>query len=150
MKVIELYESSQDKITIQKIIESYDKVLLQLEKAHKSIYNEVINELYIDINGYHFNAEMLSNALKMMVNDDGSEAPKWSVEETNNVANQYGIIFDEFNEYDWNYVMNMIYSDYCLILKDNIINYVNMSRKFLNDKDAPKGKALRYFFAMHY
>ena len=40
--------------------------------------------------------------------------------------------------------MNMIYSDYCEVLGDNVTSYVRMAHKFLNDKDAPDGKALRY------
>ena len=150
MKVIELYEKSNDENSVQKIIESYDKVLMRIEKAHKDIYRDIMNELYIDINGYHFNEEMLSNAVENMINDNGTKSPKWSIEETTNVANQYGIAFDTFNEYDWNYVMNMIYSDYVEVLNDNLMNYVNMSKKFLYDKDAPEGKALRYYLAMNY
>lgn len=60
----------------------------------------------------------------------------------------YGISFRDFNEYDWNYAMNMIYSDYCEVLGDNVTSYVRMAHKFLNDKDAPDGKALRYAMCM--
>lgn len=44
--------------------------------------------------------------------------------------------------------MNMIYSDYCEVLGDNVTSYVRMAHKFLNDKDAPDGKALRYAMCM--
>ena len=47
-----------------------------------------------------------------------------------------------------NMLMNMIYSDYCEMLGDNVTSYVRMAHKFLNDKDAPDGKALRYAMCM--
>lgn len=72
------------------------------------------------------------------------------VMETTQVANSSGVKFDKFNEYDWNYVMNMIYSDYVSILGSNVSSYAKMAEKFLMDKDAPDGKALRYAMAMKY
>lgn len=75
---------------------------------------------------------------------------EWTMMETTQVANSSGIKFDKFNEYDWNYVMNMIYSDYVSILGSNVSSYAKMAEKFLMDKDAPDGKALRYAMAMKY
>ena len=61
---------------------------------------------------------------------------------------QYGISFDKFNKYDWNYVMNMIYSDYYGAIGNNTESYVKVAKKFTMDKDAPEGKALKYYIAM--
>lgn len=59
-----------------------------------------------------------------------------------------GISFDTFNEYDWNYVMNMIYSDYYGAISNDTNAYVRLAKKFLEDKDAKEGKALCYYLAM--
>ena len=67
---------------------------------------------------------------------------------TGRATSTNGVSFRDFNEYDWNYAMNMIYSDYCEVLGDNVTSYVRMAHKFLNDKDAPDGKALRYAMCM--
>lgn len=83
-----------------------------------------------------------------MINDDGTTAPKWSVSDTTSVAMSNNVEFEHFNQYDWCYVMNMMYSDYREVLGDSLSMYVKMSKKFLFDKDAPKGKALRYYLAM--
>ena len=83
-----------------------------------------------------------------MINEDGTHGPHWTVEQTTDAARNNGITFKEYNEYDWNYVMNMIYSDYFGAVNDDTNIYVRMSKKFLQDKDAKDGKALCYYLAM--
>ena len=64
------------------------------------------------------------------------------------VVIQNGIPFDKFNKYDWNYVMNIIYSDYYGSIGNSIDSYFKIAKKFLMRKDAPEGKALKYYIAM--
>ena len=45
--------------------------------------------------------------------------------------------------------MNMLYSDYYGAVPDNVESYFKMAKAFLEDKDAPEGKAFRYYKAMH-
>lgn len=44
--------------------------------------------------------------------------------------------------------MNMLYSDYYGSVPDNVDTYFKMAKAFLEDKDAPEGKAFRYYKAM--
>ena len=44
--------------------------------------------------------------------------------------------------------MNMIYSDYYGSVPNETTSYAKLARKFLEDKDAEEGKALRYYLAM--
>lgn len=44
--------------------------------------------------------------------------------------------------------MNMIYSDYFGSVPNDTSVYSKMAYKFLEDKDAPEGKALHYYLAM--
>lgn len=129
-------------------VKIFDELLEDLKESHPEKYKEIDEKLYVLANGYHFNDSMLEEILSGMINDDGTKAPKWTVNETTQVARSNGIVFNKFNEYDWNYVMNMIYSDYCEVLGDNVTSYVKMAHKFLNDKDAPEGKALKYALCM--
>lgn len=133
---------------MEKLLNVFDKHMSQLKEAHPDKYKDLEDCIYVIAYGYHFNQEMLEDTLSTMVNDDGTKAPKWTVAETTNVAKSSGILFKTFNEYDWNYTMNMIYSDYCTVLGDSVVSYVKMADKFLNDKDAPEGKALRYAMCM--
>lgn len=134
--------------TIDHIIDIMDDILMELKEGHPDKYAKVKNKLYIASSGYHFNEDMLEEALKSMVNDDGTKGAKWSLSDTNSAASNNGINMRMFNQYDWNYVMNMMYSDFCEVLGDNTISYIKLAHKFLNDKDAPDGKALRYYLCM--
>lgn len=119
-----------------------------IKETNISLYNELELHLYKHLYGCHFNDILLSHALKGMINEDGTTGKHWTVEQTNSLAKQHGIVFDNYNEYDWNYVMNMIYSDYYGSVINDTSTYVKLSRKFIEDKDAPIGKAFIYYMAM--
>lgn len=152
MTVYKIYESIKNTPKwnegTENIIHVFDKTLKMIKEAHPEKYKDIKNDIYIAVNGYHFNEDMLSDITSKMINDNGTPAPKWTVAETTQVAKTNGVSFTKFNEFDWNYTMNMIYSDYCEVLGDNVVSYVKMAEKFLNDKDAPEGKALRYALSM--
>ena len=98
--------------------------------------------------GKHFSDWMLKRATEKMINEDGTVGPHWSVEQTTAVAKNNGVNFVKFNEYDWNYVMNMIYSDYYGAVSNDVNAYVRLAVKFIDDKDAKEGKAFCYYLAM--
>lgn len=111
-------------------------------------YDDIEMSLYKDVYGCHFNKWLLDKATKELVNEDGSKGAHWTLEQTTSVAKSNGIEFTHFNEYDWNYVMNMIYSDYFKSGGNNTTFYFELAKSFLMDKDAPDGKALKYYLAM--
>lgn len=114
----------------------------------KDVYEDIEMDLYKKVYGCHFTKWLLEKALKDMVNEDGTKGPHWTVEQTTNVAKANGIEFKHFNEYDWNYVLNMVYSDYYGAIPNELASYVKVARKFLEDRDVEEGKALRYYLAM--
>lgn len=104
---------------------------------------------YKAMHGCHFTAYTLEKALKHMQNEDGSTGGHWSLSQTTSLANANKVNFVTFNEYDFNYVMNMMYSDYYGHLNSNDSSaYIKLAKAFLYDKDAPEGKAFRYYLAM--
>lgn len=124
------------------------EALSMIKETNKDLYKSLENYLYKEIYGEHFNSWLLENATKMLTNEDGTQGAKWDVATTNSVAKSNGITFDKFNEYDFNYVMNMMYSDYFGAVSDEVASYLKLTKKFLMDKDAPSGKAYRYYIAM--
>jgi len=125
-----------------------DDALMMIRETNHDLYETLEHHLYKETYGCHFNDWLLNDATKYMVNEDGTIGPHWNVEQTTSVAKQNGISFDKFNEYDWNYVMNMMYSDYYGAVPNDTISYVRLSRKFLEDKDAKEGKAFKYYLSM--
>lgn len=110
-------------------------------------YNELVLQLHTKINGYHFSKETLELATSRLKNEDGSTGAHWTVEQTTAVAKNLGIDFanTNYNEYDWSYVMNMLYSDYFGVISNEASAYAKLARKFLEDKDAKDCKAFRYY-----
>ena len=92
-----------------------------------------------------FTRETAEYAVSKMKNEDGTEGGHWDYDTTTSVMKSKGY---DFNPCDWYYVLNMVYSDY--FSKDQPDDYYfKLAYDFLKDKDAPAGKAKRYFLAMH-
>ena len=125
-----------------------DNALSMLKETHPETYEDLEMYLYKEIYGCHFSDWLLDKALRSMQNEDGTTGGHWTVEQTTQVAQQNGITFDTFNEFDWNYVMNMMYSDYYGAVNNSVDSYFKLAKKFLMDKDSGKGKALKYYLAM--
>ena len=134
--------------TDEQLREFITDAITMIRETNYDLYETLENALYKEIYGCHFNEWMLEKATKSLINEDGTTGAHWSLEQTNNVAKQIGITFDTFNEYDWNYVMNMIYSDYYGSVANDTNTYAKMSKKFLEDKDAKDGKALKYYLEL--
>lgn len=106
---------------------------------------------YESQHGPHFNEEYARKAVSKMQNEDGSRGPHWSLDETTQFANQYGVNLNtRFNRYDWYVALNMIYSDYYRVImqmtnSNNIKHYVEFAKAWLNDKDIDEGKMWYYF-----
>lgn len=131
--------------TFEQLKEFADDALSMLKETNPSTYDDLEMYLYKEIYGKHFCDWMLEKATKYMVNDDGTTGPHWTVEQTTSVAKQSGITFEHYNEYDWNYVMNMIYSDFYGAVSNDTNAYIKLAKKWLDDKDAVDGKALCYY-----
>lgn len=92
----------------------------------------------------HFDRQTAEYAVSHMKNRDGSTRQKWSYEETSKVLSAKGYTF---NPADWYYVLNMKYSDEWEQGKPSE-EYIKSAYMFMDDVDAPKDKAKRYFLAM--
>ncbi len=109
-------------------------------------------ERYEKMYGPHFNEECAHKAVKKMENEDGTKGPRWSVEEAERIAAQYGVNLksEKFNKYDWFVALNMIRSDFYRAVvnmtgTDNPKHFVELTKAWLNDKDIESGKMWFYF-----
>ena len=143
-----MHKKILEDVTLEQLKKFVNHSLCELKLKDYEMYEELELELYTEVYGFHFNEWMLKCALENMHNEDETKGGHWTLEETNSVARQHGIEFIHCNQYDWNYVMNMIYSDYYGSVSNETSAYVKLAKKFLQDKDAPEGKALKYYLAM--
>lgn len=149
MNIKELYEEACKRTNYKELMEDwvcifYD-LLVEVKSDNPKLEKMVCNDLYISLYGEHFNKENAMEAVSGMENEDGSMGEHWSLTETTRIANENRITFKDFNEFDWYYVLNMVYSDYCKIFNDDLITYVKLAKAWLNDIDVPEGKAWRYY-----
>ena len=135
--------------TNEQVKEFVNNTLTMLKETNHDLYEELELHLYKELHGCHFTDWLVEKATSNMINEDGSVGRHWSIEQTNNIAKQNNISFTNFNEYDWNYVLNMIYSDYYGAVVNETLSYVKLARKFLEDKDAHEGKALKYYITFN-
>ena len=90
----------------------------------------------------HFTRKTAEYVVSMMKNKDGTTGEHRNYETTTQVMN------GDFNEADWYYVLNMIYSDYYKSGRSDD-TYIGLAMDFLSDPDAPEGKAKLYYKAMN-
>lgn len=79
-------------------------------------------------------------------NADGSKGFKWQEAQVVQIAKDMGVKFVEYDVTDLTAVVNMLYSDYCEVLKPYIpkseepLAYIRMAKAFLEDDDGLRGK----------
>ena len=120
----------------------------ELKRTNPEIYQEMECDLYESIHGPHFTDWKYEWAVKDLENEDGTKGPHWSAQDIAMLAKQKGVSFERFNEYDLAFAMNMAYSDYYGAVPDTVDSYFKIAKAFLEDKDAPEGKAFLYHKAM--
>lgn len=90
--------------------------------------------------------EMAEEWMAGIKNEDGKIGPHWPIEQTKQVMLQKGI---EVEPVTFWVVMNMLYSDYCAVLKKHNVNtidmYADLACAWIMDKDAVKEKAGAYY-----
>lgn len=119
-----------------------------LRSSNPDMHKELECGLYESIYGKHFCDWLYEEETAKMANEDGSSGAKWSLKDISDYAKSKGERFTCFNEYDLAYAMNMVYSDYYGSIPDTTDSYYKVATAFLNDKDAPEGKAYLYWRAM--
>lgn len=149
MNIKHLYEEMCKRSNYKELFEEwvciFGDLLAEVKADNPKLEKMVLNDLYVSLYGEHFNKENAMEAVSNMENEDGSMGEHWSITETTRVANDNRITFNGFNEYDWYYVLNMVYSDYCKIFNDDNQTYIKLAKAWLNDIDVPEGKAWRYY-----
>ena len=109
-----------------------------------AIYDDLETKIKEIVEGYHFDAVLLQEATSSMINSDGTTGSKWTVEQTN-IASDIDFNTKMYNEYDFNYIMNMSFSDFYELLGTDVNNYIKYSTLWLEDTDGGNDRAYRYY-----
>ena len=111
----------------------YDNELVA--EWRKDMPEQFAKKMYEDEFGCHiYTKEMYDEAVSLLVwVDNKGEGPKWEFEDIIKISD---IDFDtkEYYEYDFAYVMNMLWSDYCNVFTETSY-YKKMAKDYLEDPD---------------
>lgn len=119
--------------------------MARLECVMPQAYEELMLELHKNVYGSHFSKTLACKAVSELEDSNGNKGGKYSLEEVNKIRRDYNI---NLNENDFYFVINMLYSDYSKLLNNDLSLYVKMTCLFIEDEDAPEGKALKYYLSM--
>lgn len=120
-------------------------LMSELNITMPQVYETLLIDLHKNVYGFHFSKGLALKAVSELKDSNGNKGGKYSLEEASKIRRDYNI---SLNEYDFFYVLNMMYSDYSKFLNNDLASYVKMACLFLEDEDAPEGKALKYYLAM--
>lgn len=92
----------------------------------------------------HLSKKDIGDWRQKLQNADGSRGAHFDTNKVMQAAERMGIHFNNFSEKEFAITMNMLYSDYCEVLKPLIspdkeeMVYAKMAKAFLEDDDAPE------------
>lgn len=146
-ELIELYKISADNPSKKEHVQDVVCMLARkVKQACPEGYNEALAKMYEIAYDGHFSESLARRAVASMKNADGTTGEHWNMPQVREIIKNYGITI---NEYDFYYVINMLYSDFCKILGSDMAVYINLTKAYINDVDAPKDKALKLYLATH-
>lgn len=139
MKVRDLFTESmkRDKEFQDKFLQVFEDTL-----GHDVMEN-TFGELYLSLFGSHFIEETAREAVEGMYSAK-SKGECYTKAQTDEVAKKLGLTFNNYNDWDWYYTVNMVASDYSDILEPS--SYAKFAKAWLEDADVPSGKAFRYWW----
>lgn len=129
--------------TMEELTELVDDFVEEVKELHKEKAEDFILMVDLLLNP-HFSKKTAEYVVSKMKNKDDSYGEHWDYETTTRVLEAKGY---DFKPCDWYYVLNMMYSDYYKSGRSDD-TYIELAYDFLNDEDAPDGKAKRYYKAM--
>ena len=144
-KIVREYAKDSDTEDMNRLTHKIDWFTEKVREKDPVLVDHFLMKVDLLLNP-HFTKETAGYAVSMMKNKDGTMGEHWNYDETTSVLRDSKLPFEEA---DWYYTLNMIYSDYYKSDKSTK-NYVEMASDFLSDMDAPECKAKKYYLAMHY
>lgn len=137
------YTKDSDTRTMEMLTDKIDWFVCKVMDEDKELAEHFIMKVDLLLNP-HFTKETAEFVVSHFENKDGTKGAHWTYQQTNDVLKVKGYDFDEA---DWYYAMNMIWSDYYKGGRSDE-TYVELACDFLDDPDAPEDKAKKYYLAM--
>lgn len=142
-EIIEPLVDSADTSDVECLTEMTSEFIEKVRSRMPQEVEQFLMKIDLKLNP-HFTEESSKYAVAHMDNEDGTVGEHWNYSTTSDVLRSKSLMF---TQPDWYYVLNMMYSDYYDEEMDDDY-YIDLAIDFLKDKDAPEGKAKKYYLAM--
>lgn len=116
-----------------------------LKEECPEMYHIIKFKFYEMINGPHFTKDLCEEALECVIEDYKVKEAEFEYEESKQVAKKFGVEFEDFNEHDWHYALNICYHLFKDLCKDDIQMCAKLTYLWLRDKAIPEGKAFYHY-----
>ena len=141
--LVDEYARDADTSVMEMLTCKIDWFVSKVMEKDKELADKFIMKVDLLLNP-HFTKETAEYVVECFENKDGSKGQHWTYDQTTSVLKSRSLDYDEA---DWYYVLNMIYSDYHKNGRTDD-TYIELAIDFLDDPDAPEGKAKKYYLAM--
>lgn len=139
-ELIRKYIDEASEEDMEMLTHKTDKFVEEVREHNPELVEHFLMKVDLILNP-HFTKETSKYAVSKLKNKDGTSGEHWSYETTTKVMEAKGY---NFKHCDWYYVLNMMYSDYYKTGRSDE-TYIELAYDFLEDKDAPEGKAKKYY-----
>lgn len=143
--LVDEYARDSENWKMEHLTNKIDWFVSKVMEEDKELAEHFIMKVDLLLNP-HFTKETAEYAVSCFDNKDGSKGHHWTYEQTSSVLKSKDLDYDEA---DWHYVLNMIYSDYYKSGRPDD-TYIELAIDFLDDPDAPEDKAKKYYLGMKY
>lgn len=131
------------------------RLLIKLVQAPNTlgIYGDIVNSTGSSIETFKlFNLSVYNQRFisiikikECIIEDYKVKEAEFQYDEAKQVAKKFGVEFEDFNEYDWHYALNICYHLFKDICKDDIQMCAKLTYLWLCDKAIPEGKAFYHY-----
>lgn len=142
METLKLFNTIMDEFSNKTEQENFFKKFEEV--VGKPVMQKAFYPMYTYLYGEHFNSELATEAVQGMDNINGTKGETYTFPACVDAAEKLGLSWEKYNKFDWYFTLNMIASDYAGIVED--VKFVEIAKAWLEDKDVPEGKALRYWW----
>lgn len=137
----EIVRKASDNATsedMERLTDLTNNFVEKVREKHPELVAVFIEELKEEFSK-HLTLEEAKAYVEAMINED-SDRPRgqmWNKDEAVKAftSSGYPQATDKYNEAEVYYTMNMVYSDYYPMYRENLKNYIDHAYLFLNDKD---------------
>lgn len=149
MNCEEIYQELLDDATKREEVMDIGLNMIKMIKRYdEAAYNRLALSIHRAVYGPHFSEQMAMEAVANMKNKDGTIGGHWSIEQTTNLMKQHSI---KANQYDWYYLLNMLYSDASRVFKNDMRQYLEYANDvYIEDIDGDEGKIFNEYVGKNF